>query len=311
MRYYLLGTICVAAAVGISYDFHRFTVDAVKDEMQAAEAQYSESLAEMEEERQTLLDHLFNAGVARSELIEDRNELAEALSRMRDEFEAAGHKAAAETERADNLANQLALANQAIDALIPEPVVNPDPMDATMKLLIEGGGHGSATHIGNGFVITAGHVARNEGEILTARFKNGDEFEAVTLWSNRAHDVALLRIEEWEDIPASHLQCRTPHMGESVGLYGNPMALEFIGTTGKVAGDVTGAYDSAWAEALPIDGAMGPGMSGGGAFDDDGNLVGINVGIPLAVMGLYNTTFTGISFIVPSSTICNLMGRTE
>lgn len=208
----------------------------------------------------------------------------------------------------DNLANQLAIANETIDGLIPQPIVNPDPMNATMKLMIEGGGHGSGTHIGGGFVITAGHVAEHEGDILQAKFWDGGQHEAVTLWSSETYDVALLKIEGYTGA-ASHLDCRTPDVGEELTLTGNPMAMEFVQTYAKVSSRITDAYASSWAEALPVDGAMGPGMSGGGAFDKDGDLLGVNVGIPLAMLGMNNSTFTGISFIVPASTICNLMGR--
>lgn len=191
--------------------------------------------------------------------------------------------------------------------LSPEPIVNPDPMDATMKLYVEGGGHGSGTHIGGGYVITAGHVAENEGDKLTAKFSDGAQRDAVTMWSSATYDVALLKIDGWEG-PASNLDCRIPEVGEDVGLYGNPLAMEFVHTYGKVASGITRAYSTAWAEALPIDGAMGPGMSGGGAFDEDGDLVGINVGVPLTKIGMASVP-VGISFIVPASTICGLLAR--
>src|SRR5690606_33857036 len=151
------------------------------------------------------------------------------------------------------------------------------------------------------------HVAENEGDKLTAKFSDGAQREAVTLWSSATYDVALLKIDGWEG-PASNIECRTPEVGEDVGLYGNPLAMEFVHTYGKVASGITRAYSTAWAEALPIDGAMGPGMSGGGAFDDDGDLVGINVGVPLTKIGMASVP-VGIGFIVPASTICGLLAR--
>src|SRR5690606_32509314 len=164
----------------------------------------------------------------------------------------------------------------------PKLIINPDPMDATMKVMIEGGGHGSGTHIGGGFVITAGHVAEKEGDTLQAKFWDGGQHEAVTLWSSETYDVALLKIDGYTGA-ASHLDCRTPDVGEELTLTGNPMAMEFVQTYAKVSSRITDAYASSWAEALPVDGAMGPGMSGGGAFDKDGDLLGVNVGIPLAM----------------------------
>lgn len=195
----------------------------------------------------------------------------------------------------------------AVDGLTPEPITNPDPMSATVKLSIAGGGHGSATHIGGGYLITAGHVAEKEGDRLTARFQNGDEYEAVTLWSNRRYDIALVKIDG-SGLPSSNLECRAPDRQESIWLYGNPQSSEFIVTQGTVAGKPREMAPN-WAEVVPVDASMGPGMSGGGAFDADGDLIGINVGTQFSAragaMGPDVYTI-GINMIVPASTICSL-----
>lgn len=221
-------------------------------------------------------------------------------------------------------AENLSLSNQVAE-LTPEPVINPDPMAATVVLKTPGGGKCTGTHIGNGTILTAGHCTDKEGDTLTATFKNGREFEAETLWKSEAYDVALLRMADAtvieikdgmpysvdviaSDNPSASIDCRAPVMNEKVDMYGHPMAMTWIVTSGRVAGEITDAYKSAWREALPIDGAMGPGQSGGGVFSEAGALRGINVGIPLAQIGFNSQTFTGISFIVPASTICGLMG---
>lgn len=207
------------------------------------------------------------------------------------------------------LKRKLSDAEGLYQAMIQPPIVNPDPMTATMKLSIAGGGHGSGTHIGGGYVITAGHVAENEGDKLTARFEDGTERKAVTLWSNHTYDIALLKIDG-TDIPASQLECRTPTVGEHLRFLGNPLAMEWITTSGYVAGPVTHAYPEAWDTVLPVDAALAGGMSGGGTFDDDGSLVGVNVGIPIQPMG-YSGTATGISFVVPGEVVCGLLARTS
>ena len=189
-------------------------------------------------------------------------------------------------------------------------VANPDPMSATVKLSIKGGGHGSGTHIGGGYIITAGHVAEHEGDTLTARFENGKEHEAITLWSNSRYDIALVKIDD-VDAPASHLECRTPEPGEELRFLGNPLALEWVTTRGYVAGPPTNAYSKAWDTVLPVDAAMAGGMSGGGAFDADGELLGVNVGIPIQSFSWSDGTATGISFIVPGETVCGLLARTS
>lgn len=178
----------------------------------------------------------------------------------------------------------------------------------TLKLNVPEGGHGSGTHIGGGYIITAGHVAE-DNEYLLAKTSSGDIMQAERLWTNMDYDISLLRIEDYEDIAVSDLECRPLVVGEAITLEGNPLAMEFITTNGIVAGEPTSSYSQAWQTVVPVDGAMAGGMSGGGAFDEDGDLVGVNVGIPVQSLGFADGTATGISFIVPSTAVCNLLAR--
>lgn len=49
-------------------------------------------------------------------------------------------------------------------------------------------------------------------------------------------------------------------------------------------------------------------MSGGPVFDADGHLIGITVGGLLAPIG-NSASLTGIGFIVPSKSVCELLAR--
>lgn len=158
-------------------------------------------------------------------------------------------------------------------------------------------GHGSATHIGNGLFVTAAHVVNG-----TKFVKIGDT-ELEVLWLNTAYDVALLRGPE-TDYKTTPMVCDTPKVGAIGVSYGNPMQLADIQTTVRVAGVAQAV--GLWKVAIPVDGSIGPGMSGG-AFEIDGKLVGINVGAFLAPANGF-PSFYGLSAIVPSSVICSLMG---
>lgn len=177
---------------------------------------------------------------------------------------------------------------------------------STVKLLIPEGGHGSGTHIGNGFVITAGHVAE-DNEFLIAKTEDGKEQRAEVLWTDVERDISLVRLEDWDSVEASNLECRIPHIGEQVTMEGNPLNMEFITTNGYVAGAPMQKVGP-WLEVLPVDGALAGGMSGGGMFDKDGDLIGVNVGIPLQPLG-FGSTATGISYIVPAPVVCDLLAR--
>lgn len=99
--------------------------------------------------------------------------------------------------------------------------VGVEEASSTVKLTIPGGGHGSGTHIGNGYVITAGHVAEDH-EYLVAKTDTGEEIKAVRLWTNTEYDVSLVRLEGYEDIEVSNLECRTLDIGEAITMEGNP-----------------------------------------------------------------------------------------
>ena len=115
-----------------------------------------------------------------------------------------------------------------------------------------------------------------------------------------------MRLATYEGIAASNLECRAPVMGEAIAMKGNPLILENITTWGRVAG--TEISMGPWASVIPVDGAIAGGMSGGGAFDADGDLIGINVGMMIQQLGLGSSS-VGISVIVPGSAICGLLAR--
>lgn len=175
--------------------------------------------------------------------------------------------------------------------------------DSVVKIYAERG-HGSAVHIGNGYYLTAAHVTgdRKEMKIKTAL---GDEGTASVLWASKQYDIALVKSGDPLLIGTANLDCRELENGEAIWLKGNPLNLEFITTSGFVAGAELSL--GPWKAARPVDASLAGGMSGGPVFDAEGKLVGINVGGMVQRMGM-GGSFVGISYIVPSSAICGLMG---
>lgn len=157
-------------------------------------------------------------------------------------------------------------------------------------------GHGSATHIGDGLFVTAAHVL---GDGLSI---NGAPVEV--LWSNEAYDVAVIRGQD--QLSSVPLSCRALLVGDTGQPHGNPMDIADITTTLVVAGEAREI--GPWKIAMPMDGSIGPGMSGGG-FVIGGALVGVNVGLATAPASSFSTSFYGISIVVPSTVVCDLMGR--
>jgi S1-C subfamily serine protease len=179
-------------------------------------------------------------------------------------------------------------------------------------LLSDKDGHGSGVYIGGGFVLTAAHVPGEE-KTMDAKAEDGSTRTATVLWSNHLYDVALMHIDDGSHFEVSPLSCAPTVVGQHVRSFGNPSDLEFVWTSGEVIGEPRKIFE-AWAEAVPVDMTIIPGQSGGGVLDDDGQVVGIAVGVMTADMqtgyGMYSTSVTGIGYIVPSTTICMLLART-
>lgn len=174
-----------------------------------------------------------------------------------------------------------------------------------VKLLVKGG-HGSGAHIGGGYVLTATHVTSGNDAMSYLR-DDGKTGGAVVLWENKTFDIALVKLDTAKGISAANLECRTPAPGEDVVLRGNPLILNHITTWGRISGAPLPI--GPWGNLVPVDASIAGGMSGGGLFDRDGDLIGINVGMMIQPRG-YSGTAVGLSLAVPGSTICELLART-
>lgn len=178
------------------------------------------------------------------------------------------------------------------------------PMRGPVVKLLVNGGHGSAVHIGDGYLVTAAHVVKDK---ITAKLDDDSTRETETLWVNAAYDIALLRIKDYSTIASANLACRVPTLNEDVFARGNPLRMEWITTRGWVAGKTLEVLP-AWRSVIPLSLPLAGGMSGGGLFDSRGDLVGILVGAPLQPIG-FGTTLVGISYAVDGRSICNLLAR--
>jgi serine protease Do len=170
----------------------------------------------------------------------------------------------------------------------------------TVKIKIPGG-HGSAVHMGNGYYLTAAHVlATVRDGNATIRYDDGSEMQGIeVMWINTKYDVAMFRVEGQETVEARDLQCVDPKVGDFVTSEGNPLSLTSVTTYGRISSAPQAAGH--WASVINIDAGVAPGMSGGPVFNEDGEIVGINVGMGQG-MPIY--------LAVPGSVVCGLLGRT-
>lgn len=178
------------------------------------------------------------------------------------------------------------------------------PADATVKVITKGG-HGSGFHIGDGYLITAAHVV-GSAEKVSLKTSLGGSTEAEVLWSNKAYDVALLRLSGPAELQTAPLVCRVPQIGEAITAKGNPATAEFITVWGKVAGSERSF--GPWRSVVVTNIATVPGQSGGPVFDAGGNVIGVTVGVMASPVG-FSVSLVGIGYVVPARTVCDLLAR--
>lgn len=185
--------------------------------------------------------------------------------------------------------------------------VKPVTDAATVRIELPDG-LGSGVAIGNGYIVSAAHVV-GKSKSVDIKLRDGGKGSADVLWINEAYDIALLRTEI-RTLPAA-LSCIQAKVGAQISAVGNPLGMEFITAYGKIAGDARVMGDK-WKSAYVTDMTTVMGASGGPVFDDAGFLIGITVGVtsaPLKTENGYIPSLVGFGFVVPSTVVCELMGR--
>lgn len=190
------------------------------------------------------------------------------------------------------------------------PKFQPHTPASASVLLEDKSGHGSGIHIGNGYILSAAHVVETN-KSMTAVLSDKSTLDATVLWANAVYDIALLRVDNPDRLESAPLSCAANYPGQHIRAFGNPLDLTFVWSSGEVVGDAREA--APWASAVPIDGTVVFGQSGGGVLDDNGNVVGITVGVMTAPVetGYHevSTSVTGFGFVVPASVVCTLLAR--
>lgn len=175
---------------------------------------------------------------------------------------------------------------------------------STVKVILTDG-HGSGVHVGDGYVLTAAHVA-GKNKSVKLQFDDKSVMVADVMWSNEAKDVALLRFKDNGRVAASHLSCSIAGPGTRILARGNPLAMENLSFEGRINGAPFNI--SHFENVLPADLTILGGMSGGGVFDENGDVIGISVAHAVTPMGMF-PSWTRVGLIVPGKTICELMGK--
>ena len=154
-------------------------------------------------------------------------------------------------------------------------------------------GAGSAVALTpDGFLLTSAHVVSGPGRTGRASFVDGRELSFRVVGTDRLSDLAVLRADGGDLVPATLGEAERLRVGQLVVAIGNPNGF---------AGSVTAGVVSALGRSLPAragrtmryidnviqtDAALNPGNSGGALVDSAARVVGVNTAVAGVGLGL-------------------------
>jgi S1-C subfamily serine protease len=157
--------------------------------------------------------------------------------------------------------------------------------------IMDGGGSGVVI-TPDGFTLTSAHVvARTEGE-GRASFVDGRELEFAVVGSDPLSDLAVLRVDARNLVPAELGDAERLRVGQLVVAIGNPHGFTGSVTAGVVSAlgrslpTRSGANVRVVDNVIQTDAALNPGNSGGALADGRGRVVGINTAVAGVGLGL-------------------------
>ena len=157
--------------------------------------------------------------------------------------------------------------------------------------ILDGGGSGVVI-TPDGFTLSSAHVvARTEGK-GRASFVDGRELEFEVVGSDPLSDLAVLRVDGRDLVPAELGDAERLRVGQLVVAIGNPHGFTGSVTAGVVSAlgrslpTRSGANVRVVDNVIQTDAALNPGNSGGALADGRGRVVGINTAVAGVGLGL-------------------------
>ena len=160
-----------------------------------------------------------------------------------------------------------------------------------------GSGAGSGVVVTeDGYIITNYHVANEACTSIIVKFYDDTEYSATYVLGDEVSDIALIKIEKADCTPAEIADSSLVEMGDSVVVIGNALGNGITITSGIVSNTKgTFTLDDIATPVIQVDAAINQGNSGGGLFNDKGQLIGI---VNAKTGG---TLVDGVGYAIPTS----------
>ncbi len=147
----------------------------------------------------------------------------------------------------------------------------------------------------DGYIVTNNHVVEGADE-LTVTLNDNREFSARIIGTDKATDLALIKITGKNLTPINIISSDDIKVGEWVLAIGHPFNLRATVTAGIVSAKARSLGANGVEAFIQTDAAINAGNSGGALVNARGELVGIN-----AMLYSQTGNFTGYGFAIPTT----------
>ncbi len=150
----------------------------------------------------------------------------------------------------------------------------------------------------DGYILTNNHVIEGASTI-TVTLHDGTTHQATLVAADSQTDIAVLKIEATDLIPVTISDETQLSVGDLSVVIGNPLGtLAGTATEGIISGlEREISLEGKPMSLLQISASVNPGNSGGGVFDQYGNLIG------LVVAKSSGSDVEGLGFAIPADTV--------
>jgi S1-C subfamily serine protease len=154
----------------------------------------------------------------------------------------------------------------------------------------EGAGSGIAISP-DGYLITSAHVVSGSSS-GRASFTDGREFDFEIVGTDPLSDLAVVRVNGAELLPATMGDADKLRVGQLVVAVGNPMGFSgsvtagVVSATGRSLATQAGLHSRLVENVIQTDAALNPGNSGGALADSKSRVIGVNTAVAGFGLGL-------------------------